>query len=160
MLHPDSFHVPEPWSGHIQNAAVLFVSSNPPIDPAEAYPVGDWEDHSRVDFSADRFDRRAVPWVNRRLRPLSATASPAHRDKGTRFWFAARARASELLERPAEPGAAFALTEVVRPSPVRSASTSGCPGAYRIREWPPRSDRPRRSGTPRIARSRAAWWFP
>jgi hypothetical protein len=95
--------VPEPWSGHIQNAAVLFVSSNPSIDPAEAYAVGDWEDPRRVDFFAGRFDRRALPLVDRRMRPLLATAPPAQRDKGTRFWFAARARASELLERPAEP---------------------------------------------------------
>ncbi len=108
-----SFHVPEPWSGHLARAAVLFVSSNPSIDPAEAYPTGSWDDERRADFFAGRFDPRAVPWVDQRMRSLLATTPPTRREKGTRFWFAARARASELLELPAATGTDFALTEVV-----------------------------------------------
>ena len=53
------------------------------------------------------------PWIDRRMRPLLATAPPRHRNRGTQFWFAARARASELLQRPAVPGHDFALTEAV-----------------------------------------------
>jgi hypothetical protein len=55
---PGGFHVPDPWSGHITCAAVLFVSSNPSIDPAEAYPTRDWDDTQRADFFAARFDQR------------------------------------------------------------------------------------------------------
>jgi hypothetical protein len=58
---------------------------------------------------------------------LLATTPPAHRDKGTRFWFAARARASELLERSAVAGHDFALTEVVH---CKSAAGSGVAEAY------------------------------
>jgi hypothetical protein len=107
------FHVPEPWSGHISHAPILFVSSNPSIDRAEAYPTADWDNRQRIDFFASRFDLRPVPWIDQRMRPLLATSPPRHRDQGTRFWFAARARAAELLDRPAEPGRDFVLTEVV-----------------------------------------------
>lgn len=124
---PGGFHVPEPWSGHIARAAVLFASSNPSIDPAEVYPTSSWDDGQRADFFAGRFDQRAVPWVDHRMRPLLATTPPVHRDKGTRFWFAARARAGELLERPAVAGTDFALTEVVH---CKSLAEAGVAGAY------------------------------
>lgn len=107
------FQVPEPWSGHISRAPVLFVSSNPSIDPGEVYPAGDWDDERRIDFFAGRFDQWDVPWVDRRMRPLLQTSPPQYRGRGTRFWAAARARASELLDRQAAPGRDFALTEVV-----------------------------------------------
>ncbi len=131
---PGRFHVPEPWSGHISRAAVLFVSSNPSIDPAEAYPTGSWDDVQRADFFAGRFDQRAVPWVDHRMRPLLATTPPAHRDKGTRFWFAARARASELLARLAVAGTDFALTEVVH---CKSPAEVGVAEAYEtcVQTW-------------------------
>ena len=131
---PAGFHVPEPWSGHITRAAVLFVSSNPSIDLAEAYPTETWDDARRADFFASRFDQRAVPWVDHRMRPLLATTPPAHRDKGTRFWFAARARASELLKRPAVAGTDFALTEVVH---CKSPAEVGVADAYQtcVQAW-------------------------
>lgn len=124
---PGGFHVPEPWSGHIARAPVLFVSSNPSIDSAEAYPTRSWDDERRADFFAGRFDQRAVPWVDHRMRPLLATEPPAHRDTGTRFWFAAQARASELLEHPAVAGTDFALTEVVH---CKSPAEIGVAEAY------------------------------
>jgi len=127
LAAPGGFHVPEPWSGHITGAAVLFVSSNPSVDPAEAYPASSWDDERRADFFASRFDQRAVPWVDHRMRPLLATNPPAHREKGTRFWFAARARASELLERRATAGTDFALTEVVH---CQSPAESGVAEAH------------------------------
>jgi hypothetical protein len=103
------------------------VSSNPWIDPAEAYPTSSWDDERRADFFAGRFDQRAVPWVDHLLRPLLPTNPPAHRDKGTRFWFAARARASELLERPAMAGSDFALTEAAH---CKSLAESAVAEAY------------------------------
>jgi hypothetical protein len=87
---PGDFQVPEPWSGHISRAPILFVSSNPSIDRSEAYPTAEWGDRQRIDFYAGRFDQRPRPWIDQRMRPLLATSPPRHRDKGTRFWFAAR----------------------------------------------------------------------
>jgi len=118
--------VPEPWSGHIERAPILFVSSNPSIDRAEAYPVGDWEDSRRVDFFAGRFDPRPVPWIDDRMRSLLVT-TPQRHVRGVAFWFAARARATELLEHPARAGMDFALTEVVH---CKSESEHGVAEAF------------------------------
>jgi len=41
--------VPEPWTGHLDRARLVFISSNPSIDPREAYPS--WET-----ISPDPFD--------------------------------------------------------------------------------------------------------
>jgi hypothetical protein len=131
---PDDFQVPEPWSGHISRALVLFVSSNPSIDPTEAYPAGSRNDERRIDFFAGRFDQRDLRWIDQRMRPLLNTSPPRHRDHGTRFWAAARARASELLGRQAEPGRDFALTEVVhcksRAEHGVSQALATCVGAW------------------------------
>lgn len=119
--------MPEPWSGHIERAPILFVSSNPSIDRAEAYPAGGWDDARRADFFAGRFDQRPVPWIDDRMRPLLATTPPRRRDRGVSFWSAARKRASDLLERQAEPGRDFALTEVVH---CKSESEHGVAEAF------------------------------
>jgi hypothetical protein len=68
------------------------------------------------------------------MRPLLATSPPRHRDKGTRFWLAARARATELLGRAAEPGQDFVLTEVVH---CKSGSEQGVSQAHSLctRTW-------------------------
>ncbi len=130
----NEFHVPEPWSGHIGRAPVLFVSSNPSIDRSEAYPTGNWDDHKRADFFSARFDQRTRPWIDSRMRPLLATSPQRHRDKGTRFWFATQARATELLRRPAQAGHDFALTEVVH---CKSASEVGVAEAFDtcVKNW-------------------------
>jgi hypothetical protein len=111
----ETFQVPEPWSGHIAIAPILFISSNPSIDYQEAYPVASWQDAERAEFFESRFDRKSEPWVDSRMRPrLLPMNPPIWRMKGTRFWRAARARAGEMLRRPAIPGRDFAMTEVVQ----------------------------------------------
>ena len=107
------FQVPEPWSGRIGSAPILFVSSNPSVDHAEMYPNADWDDRRRIDFFEQRFDHRPEPWVDPRLRPRLATSPASYRPRATPFWTATRARASELLGFAAVPGIDFALTEVV-----------------------------------------------
>jgi hypothetical protein len=124
---PQDFQVPEPWSGHIDRAPILFVSSNPSIDRTEEYPARDWDDARRADFFAGRFDQRPVPWIDDKMRPLLATTPSRRRDRGVPFWFAARARATELLERPAKPGRDFVLTEVVH---CKSESEHGVANAF------------------------------
>ncbi|MCB8751613.1 hypothetical protein [Planktothrix agardhii] len=41
-LSLQKFQVPEPWSGEIEKAPILFLSSNPSIGGDEAYPTWDW----------------------------------------------------------------------------------------------------------------------
>ncbi len=95
----DDYHVPEPWSGHIDTAPILFVSSNPSISESEHYPTPRWTDARTVDFFQRRFD------------PDASYSFSAFRR--VRFWTSVRRRAEEILEREAIPGEDFALTELV-----------------------------------------------
>lgn len=45
------FQLPEPWSGQIDIARLLFISSNPSINELEEYPEKSWELHRTTDFS-------------------------------------------------------------------------------------------------------------
>ncbi len=49
------FQVPEPWSGRIESAPVLLISSNPSISDAEPYPRWDEDQATRLRFFNDRF---------------------------------------------------------------------------------------------------------
>lgn len=92
-------HVPEPWSGHIDSAPILFVGSNPSISENEDFPTSSWGEAKTVDFFQGRFDD-------------GGPVTPKEFN-GVRYWTAVRARAKELLGRDAAPGKDFALTEVV-----------------------------------------------
>lgn len=49
--------VPEPWTGHLDRARLVFISSNPSIDPREAYPRWGGDDIAEsVRYFTDRFD--------------------------------------------------------------------------------------------------------
>jgi hypothetical protein len=107
-----SFHLPEPWSGQIDKAPLLFISSNPSIDEHEEYPDQFWESHRTTDFFHNRFTSSAG-WVNDGLCALRRDGS---RGGWVRFWASARGRASEILRKKRNevvPGVDFALTEVV-----------------------------------------------
>ena len=109
-------YVPEPWSGHLDRARILFVSSNPGAD-VEAAPISDasytsaWETEEIVSCCDDAFESWRKPGIvdgiylsdkfgNRGAKPI-------------RYWLWARARARELLQRPPLPGTDYAMTEVV-----------------------------------------------
>ncbi len=51
-----NFQLPEPWNGHIDTAEILFISSNPSIDPNENYPTSSWNDNDIVSFFENRFE--------------------------------------------------------------------------------------------------------
>ena len=108
--------VPEPWSGHLEEALLLFLSSNPSIDASEDnpgdYPRWSWPDHWIADFFANRFGRGRKPWVRDGLYPLRQDGT--HYKEWVRFWAAVRRRAVELLMRDdVRPGLDYALSEVV-----------------------------------------------
>src|SRR5258708_28952120 len=105
-----AFQLPEPWSGQIDIAPLLFISSNPSIDEHEDYPDESWESPRTADF----FDNRFTPasgWVKDGLYPRQRDGSWSK--DWVRFWASARGRAREILRRKIEPGIDFALTEVV-----------------------------------------------
>jgi hypothetical protein len=106
-----TFQVPEPWSGLIDVAPILFISSNPSIDEFEMYPDQSWNPERLTDFFQNRFTSSAG-WVRSGLYALRQNGS--YSDKWVRFWASTRARAREILGRGARPGVDYALTEVVR----------------------------------------------
>jgi hypothetical protein len=106
--------LPEPWVGHIAEAPILFVSSNPSIrgqitPDGIAAPTRDgitWDttDDEIVDRFENAFDKYMVDGV----RWIGAT-------RATRYWSSIKRRAQELIpNRPVHPGHDYALTEVVR----------------------------------------------
>ena len=109
----EHFQAPEPWSGHLQTAPILFLSSNPSLGADEVYPTAcSWPTSRVVDFFDARFEQREEPWVDTQMRALRTDGAPRS-GRGTRFWIACRARASELLGRDATPGIDYAFAEVV-----------------------------------------------
>lgn len=106
--------VPEPWTGHLC-APILFISSNPSIsEPAggteELYPTASFTDDQLVRYFANRFDGDE-PFV--RDGRYYRQADGQYSKHATRFWCSVRARATELLGRPARAGTDYALTEIV-----------------------------------------------
>ena len=111
-VHPenlDQHQVPEPWSGNIQQAPILFLSSNPSIDEKEEYPLWSWSDQWIEDFFINRFSGGRKQWIEDGIRNIKRDDTR----KLVRFWIEVRQRAIELLERDVQPGSDYALTEVV-----------------------------------------------
>ena len=50
------FQLPEPWNGHLDTAEILFISSNPSIDPNENYPTANCNDEDITSFFENRFE--------------------------------------------------------------------------------------------------------
>lgn len=104
------FQPPNPWIGHLADAKILFVGSNPSIGGAEFYPEADWPDEDLIDFFDNAFDGR-LEHIRDGVR--------ARRSDGTygnwvRTWAGIRRRAAELLDGPLTPGVDYAMTEIVR----------------------------------------------
>ena len=106
----DTWQVPEPWSGRLATAPILFISSNPSISAMEAYPGWAWTDEWIADYFENRFGGGREQWIldGRRTLLKNGNRAPA-----TAFWSAVYRRAAELLGREPVPGIDYALTEVV-----------------------------------------------
>lgn len=99
--------VPEPWSGNITKAPLLFLSSNPSISDTELYPRWSWPEDKVRDYFKERFGK----WIRDGLYTLQQNGTYS---KSVPFWREVRGRASELYERGnVKPGLDYALTEVV-----------------------------------------------
>jgi hypothetical protein len=110
----EAHQLPEPWVGHLAEAPILFVSSNPSIRgqitrEGLAAPTRDgitWDvsDEEIVDRFENAFDKYMVGGV----RSIGAK-------RATRYWSSIKRRAQELIPaRPVRPGRDYALTEIVR----------------------------------------------
>ena len=107
----NDFQLPEPWSGDIVNAPILFISSNPGYSNLELYPLLTWPKPIIADFFINRFKDRGpdYSWVYKsRLLNKNGT-----RGKSVRYWSSIKKRAEELLEREVIPGKDYCNTELV-----------------------------------------------
>src|SRR5438105_4215590 len=105
LLELDQFQAPTPWIGHLEEAPILFLSSNPSINPEEEAALSwseDWDDDLVVDYFDNLFSGK---WTDEktRLRTLKKTKYQGGRPYGksaewVRFWASVRLRASELLD--------------------------------------------------------------
>lgn len=152
-------HLPVPWVGHIEEAPLLILSSNPfvrrsydgspappPQEELDAFrgatiaehpslgrpfeaPKAEWKDEQIVDKGEAMFDVWTEP-----------TGRRAYIDKDgnlgdeSPYWKAAYAFASSMFDAPARPGVDYALTEIVRcKSPDEEGvekATNECVGNY------------------------------
>ena len=117
------FQVPEPWSGRIKTAPILFISSNPSICDDENFPRGSWSDEDIVDYFQNRFGEGKEPWIVDGTKSLRKDGSYG---RATMFWAGVKARARELMEREPVPGLNYALTELVH---CKSRQELGVPEA-------------------------------
>ena len=104
-----TFQVPEPWSGHIDKAKILFISSNPSIGEDKHYPTAKSADDYVSEYFAMRFGGGSLAWIQNGTRELKNDGTY----KNIRFWSAVKARAKEVLGNNVCPGEHYALTEVV-----------------------------------------------
>jgi hypothetical protein len=104
------FQLPELWSGQIESAPILFLSSNPSIDPSEDYPTWFSSDELVEDFSSNRFAGKHKEWVKNGKHFLKKNGSYS---QAVSFWSAVRKRSEELFQREVIPGVDYALSEIV-----------------------------------------------
>jgi hypothetical protein len=110
----DWHQLPEPWAGHLDQARILFVSSNPSIG-------GEVPRNFRT--AQPPTGRVTARWQNDGIIRRFERAFDDYMDDGTRhrgekrvvrYWASIKRRAIELLPAGVEPGVDYALTEVVR----------------------------------------------
>ena len=97
---PAGRQVPEPWSGRLDTAPILFVGSNPSIAEDGRFPTPSWSERNTVSYFSRRFDEHGG-WVS------------VQEFNQVRYWTMVRSHANALLGRSAIPGVDFAMTEVV-----------------------------------------------
>ncbi|MCH7652392.1 MAG: hypothetical protein IIB14_01820 [Chloroflexi bacterium] len=103
--------MPEPWSGRLEKAPILFLSSNPAMGNVNEYPEYSWPDDSVADYFNNRFGGGGKQWIKDGRYPLKKEQTYGG---SVGFWSAVKKRASELLEKESvRPGEDYALSEVV-----------------------------------------------
>jgi hypothetical protein len=105
---------PEPWNGHLGEAKILFLSSNPSAATPEVEPKPfDITAESPKDELVAQFDGAfddGLPYIQDGIRWVDVN-NTTH--QSVRFWASVRARAQEILERRPVPGVDYVVTEVV-----------------------------------------------
>jgi hypothetical protein len=126
----DQFQVPEPWSGNLLKAPILFLGSNPSIFNAEEYPRGASTEPQLENFFNSRFEGH---WMrDNRARKADGTYG-----KKVPYWSSIQGRAAELLGRAASPGVDYVLSEIVHCKSISEVGVTSalnfCAGRYMVK---------------------------
>jgi hypothetical protein len=109
-LDIENFQIPEPWSGDIINAPILFVGPNPSYAQEEYYPNSSWCDRDKINFFSNRFSKYANENMGPKLTTDGEYGRPPH------YWVRLRHIAADMFKRKlteVTPGKDYALTEAV-----------------------------------------------
>jgi uracil-DNA glycosylase len=117
------FQAPEPWNGSI-DARILFISSNPGFDPHEQTVTAQWEDEKALGYFESRLSNFRMQTGQKKRYPP--------------FLSFIKQRASEILQRPANPSEDYCSTELVHCKSRHEAdgistALSHCAGLYLTR---------------------------
>lgn len=109
----DEFRAPEPWSGNLGSAPILFISDSTITASEEEYPTLSWPDFLIKDFFNNRFGGGQKRWVKDGLYPLCKDSS--YKKQWNRLWSSCINRTLELKDSiNIMPGHDFAITEIAR----------------------------------------------
>ena len=141
---------PEPWFGNLQNAQVLFISSNPSINEmtgakAELFPTYSWDVAKSAEFFVNRVtDNQDSPVTfNHPTYPknfVTRCVDGQYRNDGKEnsspqpTWNAIHKRADEILGGIADPRINYAISEVVH---CKSKDAKGVEAASKfcVAQW-------------------------
>ena len=112
------YQVPEPWTGHIETALIIFISSIPGIGHHEYFPRKDWSDANTIDFFQRRFDEDAGYTVQasseaQHSKVYDGDGALQTAEHHVQYWSNVRKIARVILGRRPIPGTDYALTEMV-----------------------------------------------
>lgn len=129
----NEFMLPEPWSGNIKTAPILFISDSTIISEEEEYPTYSWPKYLIRDFFNNRFSGGQKKWVKDGLYPLCKDGT--YKKQWNRLWSACINRTLELTDSISiAPGIDFALTELTRCRAKKhlrgNASSKECSSLY------------------------------
>jgi uracil-DNA glycosylase len=105
----NEFQLPEPFSGQIDKAKILIISSNPAIDNESIYPNYQWDEYKIFEYFYKRFDKYIKDGTKNYLKKGGFS-------NAVRFWASIKARVNEIYQMKnlkATPGIDYCLTEIV-----------------------------------------------
>jgi uracil-DNA glycosylase len=108
----NNFQLPEPFSGNIDKAKILVISSNPSIDLKkfqEKFPTCQWQENDIIDFFYNRFQK----YIKDGTRVLQKDGTYS---RAVSFFAHLKNRINEIFainNSTAEPGIDYCLTEIV-----------------------------------------------
>lgn len=136
------YQVPEPWTGHIETAPILFIGSNPGIHEIEYFPRSNWSDPDTIDFFTRRFDRD-VGYTYQKPnggaqygKVYGPDGTPETAGHWVRFWSMIKNHAAVILQDRPVPSIDYAITEMVH---CKSNNEAGVRAALNhcSRKWMP-----------------------